>query len=377
MPPCRRIDSGKADSYLENRRGDSLQVGDDIARNVPRPPLAGRDAAWRGSLEPMANDLDTAIDKFVELHGFSGKEPLCIALAATDHARQRGLPLEADDLLTAIGGRTQGLGKSAIQSVLKRHGIEQVLARESLDTGPDNSQRVRAYIGFLNDLDRPVDLDAVEAHWIARVRAFLAGKPLVVRMDASRGLRHMVRNLLEQAERRQRQSPGTNLVGKVMQHLVGAKLECVLGSGASGYRRVSDADPRAVSGSSSGSRPSAGARIGRPGGLRVGDVAIHVTPTPGEAVIARCRQDLDGDLRPILVTVRDRVPVAEAVAGDAGIGDRVDIFEIEQFIALNLHKIGRFGAERSQLAVQQMVEAYNSMIGQLETDPSLCIEFQQ
>lgn len=334
----------------------------------------------------MDADLDSLLDEFVKSHKFSGKGPLSVALFVTDRAREKGLPLDADDLLTAGGGQVQGLSKGAVQSILKRHGIEQVLAQEGGRTSRGSLQRMRVYVEFLNGLDRPANLDAIEAHWIARVRAFFAGKPFVVRMDASRGLRHMVRDLLEQAEERQRQSSGTNFVGTVMQHLVGAKLECVLSGDAVEHSRFSTAGSQAVSRASPESGPStvehfsasaADAQAGRPGDFHVGDVAIHVTAAPGEAVVDRCRQNLDRGLRPVLVTVPDRVPVAEAFSRDAGIEDRIDIFEIEQFIALNLYEIGVFEAKRRELAVRQLVNAYNSVIERAETDPSLRIEFQQ
>ena len=59
-----------------------------------------------------------------------GKGPLCVALIVTRYAQERGLPLDPEKLVTKSGGQVRGLGKAAVQSVLRRHGIERVLAAE-------------------------------------------------------------------------------------------------------------------------------------------------------------------------------------------------------------------------------------------------------
>ena len=38
-----------------------------------------------------------------------------------------------------------------------------------------------------------------------------------------------------------------------------------------------------------------------------------------------------------------------------GLGDRIDIFEIEQFVALNLYELGKFAAAGRQTAVKDVV----------------------
>ena len=55
-------------------------------------------------------------------------------------------------------------------------------------------------------------------------------------------------------------------------------------------------------------------------------------------------------------------------------GDRIDIFEIEQFVALNLYEIGQFRAEGRRESVEDLVRRYNRVVEVVETDPSLLIE---
>jgi len=55
------------------------------------------------------------------------------------------------------------------------------------------------------------------------------------------------------------------------------------------------------------------AQSGRNGDFFIGDVAIHVTTAPGEAVIGRCRDNIDNGHRPIIVTTARGLTVAEGL----------------------------------------------------------------
>lgn len=306
-------------------------------------------------------DLMVALREFDKSRKFSRKGPLCVALVVTQHAR-KGLPLNPDALLTEAGGQVIGLGKGAVQAILKRHGITRVLAAEGGRTSRGSIGNMRDYANFLNGLAAAgkLDLDAVEAFWIERVHAFFSAKPFRIRLDASRSLRTLVRDVIAQAEERQRDAPGMQYVGAALQHLVGAKLDCALGVGSFEHNSFSTSD----------------AQTGRNGDFFIGDVAIHVTASPGEAVIGRCRDNIDNGHRPIIVTTARGLSVAEGLAENAGLGERIDIFEIEQFVALNLYELGRFAAEGRRVAVGDLVRRYNEIVEEVETDPSLKIEFR-
>lgn len=300
------------------------------------------------------------LGEFTSATGFRGKGALSVAIVVTQRAKDMGLPLDPDKLLTDGGGQVLGLGKGSVQTVLKRHGIARVLAAEGGRTSRGSLGNMKEYVAFLNNLAKrgKVDLDSVEKFWIELVNEFFAGKPFKIRLDASRSLRTVVRDVIDQATDRQKTMPGVYYAGAVMQHLVGAKLDCALGKGKFEHNSFSTADA-----------PGA-----RSGDFFIGDVAIHVTTSPGEAVIDRCKENLDQGHRPILVTLRSGLNVAEGLAGNVGLADRIDIFEIEQFVALNLYEIGKFGAEGRKIAVTELVKRYNEIIEDVETDPSLKIE---
>ena len=307
-------------------------------------------------------NLIAALREFNNDRRFSQKGPLCVALVITQYARD-GLPLDPDALLTEEGGQVLGLSRSAVQAVLKRHGIERTLAAEGGRTSRGSIGKMREYVAFLNSLVTnavEVDIDVVEAFWIDRVHEFFSAKPFRIRLDASRSLRMLVRDMRAQAEERQRNTPGMQYVGAVLQHLVGAKLDCALGEGKFTHNSFSTSD----------------AQTGRNGDFFIEDVAIHVTTAPGEAVIARCRDNIDDGHRPVIVTTARGMTVAEGLADNSGLGERIDIFEVEQFIALNIYELGNFAAEGRRVAVSEVVTRYNEIIDAVETDPSLKIEIR-
>jgi hypothetical protein len=221
---------------------------------------------------------------------------------------------------------------------------------------------MQRYVELLNDLHATglADLDAIETFWIEGVHEFFAAKPFKIQLDASRSLRGVVRDVIAQAVERQKASQGTHYAGAVMQHLVGAKLECALGAGHFEHNSFSTSDDQS----------------GRAGDFLIGDVAIHVTTSPGEAIIERCRENLNDGLRPILVTLQRGLPAVEVLAENKNLGERIDMFEVEQFLALNLYELGKFAADGRKVAVQDLVERYNQIIDEWETDPSLRIEFR-
>ena len=308
------------------------------------------------------SDLRAHLEQFYLDFKFKGKGPLCVALVVTQQASKMGLPLDPTKLVTEQKGQVLGLGKGAVQSILKRHSIVRVLAEEGGRTSRGSMKKMQDYVSFLNDLGllEEQHLQKIEAFWIEKVHAFFAGTPFKIKMDTSRSLRSVVRDLINQAVLRQKKSPGMQYAGAVMQHLVGAKLDCALGQGHLEHNSSSTSD----------------AQTGRKGDFFLGDTAIHVTTSPGEGVIARCEDNLDNGHRPIIVTLEKGVMVADGLAQNRNLSDRMDIFEIEQFIALNIYELGRFGAKGRRTAITDIIKRYNEIIDKFETDPSLTIELK-
>jgi len=112
---------------------------------------------------------------------------------------------------------------------------------------------------------------------------------------------------------------------------------------------------------------------GRKGDFLIGDTIIHVTTAPTEALIRKCCSNLTENLRPLVITTVSGVGGAIALAKNADIAERIDIIEIEQFVATNVYEWSAFQQTKRALTVQQLIDEYNRIIDDCETDPSLKI----
>jgi hypothetical protein len=303
------------------------------------------------------------LQSFVLDAKFYGKGPLCVALVVTDHARKNGLPLSSESLITEGEGQVLGLGRSKVQTILARYGITKTLASEGGRTSRGSIANMRSYVTFLNNIQlaKSVDIDAVEKFWIEKVKLHFSAKPFSIKVDPSLSIRAVVRSIISQAQLRQKDSSGSMIVGTVMQHLVGAKIElAMLGHDIKVEHHGSNQNDVK----------------GRGGDFDLGDVSIHVTTAPGELLIAKCVDNLSRGLKPIIVTSGKGVAVAEALSENAGIGDRVDVLDFEQFFATNVHELGRFESTHRRKAVQDILERYNAVVSEYENDDSLKVDLK-
>jgi hypothetical protein len=301
--------------------------------------------------------LEIQLADFAKRSKFKGKGALCVALVITQRART-GLPLDSAQLMTPRDGQVAGLGKTQVQAILAKHGIDRVLAEEGGRTSRGSVGNMQTYVKFLNSLTKPVDLDKIECFWIGLVREFFAGKPFKLRIDASLSVRAAVSDLLRQARVRQAEIPGSRYEGAMLQHLIGAKLELVLPPGSVTHHSASEADQAE----------------GRAGDFLVGDVAIHATTHPGEALMRKCAANIEAGLRPLIVTVPVQTAVADGLADAAGIIARLDVLDVEQFLAANLHERALFQTKNRTARTAELLAHYNRLIDAHETDPSLRIE---
>ena len=300
------------------------------------------------------------LKRFFDENHMGSKGALCVGLTVTREAIEHGLPLEFDSLLTENRGQVRILGKAPVQKILGDYGIVRVLAEEGGRTNRGNMGLAEKYLELLNGLKSGKDeLVEIEGWWIDRVRDFFAGKPLVMKFDPSKSIRSIVRDLIDVAEKRQTQNRGGQVVGAVLQHLVGAKLSLVI--------------PKAEMPQTHGAYV-ADAVSDRGGDFSYGDAVIHVTSAPGEAVIRKCAKNIDDGYHPIIITTCKRVTVAEGLAESAGIANRLEVWDIEQFLSMNLNEHGLFCQAGRKDMASRLINAYNAIIDTCETDPSLKIE---
>lgn len=307
--------------------------------------------------------LTEALIQFTQQENFKSKGPLCVALVITRYAIEHSLPLNSEVLITEGKGQVLGLGKSKVQSILSEYGIERVLAQEGGRTSRGSISNMQNYVKLLNELFSSglLTTDAlrdVEIYWIAQVKQYFSGKPFNINLDASISLKSIIKDLIGQALKRQQDNPYLQYVGAMLQHLTGAKLECALPEVKLSHHSFSTSDEQSL----------------RPGDFYINDVAIHVTTSPSEALMHKCLANINQNIKPVIVTLTSKVPVAEGLADNLGFKERLDVFDIEQFLALNIHELGAFSRSGHRQAISDIIERYNAIIDNFETDPSLKIK---
>lgn len=309
----------------------------------------------------MTTPQRQALNAFDEQHIGLSKGSLSLVLILTRNAKLKSFPMDKAEFVTAKGGQVVGLGGAAVRKILAEHGVERILSTEGGRTSRGNMERMGAYIDVLNDLFAAgaLDLEDAERYWVERTQAYFDALPFTFKLDPNRSLRACIRDLLSQAIARQREVRGTMYAGAVMQHLVGAKLDYIT-KGAMVHHGFSVAD----------------APSNRSGDFLLGDVAIHVTTAPGEALVRKCQGNLSTGLRPLIITTEDGVGGAKALSKQAGVDDRLDVIEIEQFIATNIYEWSAFERDARPTTVQDIIERYNRIVADAESDPSLRIEFE-
>ncbi len=301
------------------------------------------------------------LEEFDNQHVGLSKGALSMVLTVNRRLIGMSLPVETKEFETAKQGQVKGLGRSAVMKILKEHGVTRILSEEGGRTSRGNMEKMRAYLDGINLLHNSgqLNLQLAEGFWIECTKRYFDSTPFSFRLDPSKSLRSCLKNLFGQAIERQRKAAGTMYVGAMMQHLIGAKLQILVGANIESHGfSVSDA------------------ATNRSGDFQIGDVAIHVTTTPGEALLRKCAANLAVGLRPLIITTEDGIGGARAFAKQSAIEDRVDVIEVEQFLAANLYEHSGFMRDIRPQTVRQLIEEYNKIIFEAESDPSLRIDFE-
>lgn len=287
------------------------------------------------------------------------KGGLCVALVITETAKKQGLPLKSESLRTPEDGQVAGLGKAAVQRILEAHGITKVLAEEGGRTSRGSLGLMKVYVGALNELHASgvLKLDEALTWWIEKVRVFFSSKGPRFNFDSGISLRANIQDLLKQAQEVQASAGGTNYVGAMLQHLVGAKLDLVLGVGKVQHHGSSVADQS----------------TDRQGDFHVESVAIHVTTNPNEALVRKCAMNLQAGLKPLIVTIGNGVSGAAFLLTNAHLVDRVDVLDAGQFLTANIYEHSLFKTTDCKVTLSKLLQRYNEIVRGCETDPTLIV----
>ena len=203
------------------------------------------------------------------------KGPLSVVIQFTRLVRDKSFPLDPNDFKTSQEGQVAGLGGGRLKKILKEHGITQLLSSEGGRTSRGSMGLMIKYVDFLNawNQETTVDFDVVEEFWAEQIREYFRNQPFVLTADTSKTIGANLDELFEQARKRQKQNPGTQYLGTVLQHLVAAKLCLILPEGSFEIHGASVAD----------------GPTDRSGDFVINNTVIHCTTMPGALLIEKCQ----------------------------------------------------------------------------------------
>lgn len=309
------------------------------------------------------SDLHKHLETLVSKQGkLLNKGGLCVALVVTRTAQELGLPIDPVSLRTEEGGQVKGLGKAAVQNILAEYGITKVLAEEGGRTSRGSLGLMESYVAVLNAVKQKqpkVDLAHAMDWWIEKVKLHFASEGPKFHFDHGKSIAANLADIFTQAADIQKNAGGASFVGAMLQHLVGAKLDIVLGKGIAVHHGSSVADGPTE----------------RQADFEVNGVAIHVTTTPSEALIRKVARNLQAGLKPVIVTLPEGALWAASLLKNTEWNDRVDVIDANQFLTANVYERSLFKAGECKATLTSILSRYNEIVSACETDPVLQIRF--
>jgi hypothetical protein len=155
----------------------------------------------------------------------------------------------------------------------------------------------------------------------------------------------------------------------MLQHLVGAKLDIVLGEGVAVHHGFSVAEGVAVHHGFSVADHS----TDRQADFEVHGVAIHVTTHPTEALIRKAANNIQAGLKPLIVTLAEGVVGAHFLIRETQWKDRIDVIDASQFLTANVYERSFFNAGECKTTVIKILTRYNEIVSMCENDPVLTV----
>ena len=306
--------------------------------------------------------LHNALHTFQVDNQIVRKGQLSAVLQITVIASEKEFPLDPKDFLTKGGGQVSKLSGANCTKILQKHGVTQRLASEAGRTSRGTINLMENYVSFLNALNSAgeIDFPEIEDYWVERIIDFFNNQPFVLASDVSRSVSTNLNDLFTQAVKRQKENPGTQYLGTMLQHLVAAKLQLILPEGSFEIHGASVAD----------------APTERGGDFVINNTIIHCTTAPGSPLIEKCKRNIQSGYHPVIITIFDRVETALNLAADSGLTGRVEVWDIQQFLSANVYEHSLFDEAKRNSTLSEIIARYNTIVLEAETDPSLRIEFE-
>jgi hypothetical protein len=317
----------------------------------------------------MHRDVIGLLHKFKDDNKILSSGRLSMILVLSRKAFTNALPLDFKKLKTGGGGQIAGASGEAVRKILKNYKIQKKLSSEGGRTSRGSIKYAQDYINLLNVLckkgllgktnaQKKKTLKEIESYWIQQVRLFFGGQRIKIPLDFSLSISEIVSIVLAEARERQKRMAGSMIEGAVLQHLIGAKLSIIFGDNIVIHHSASTAD----------------APTARASDFTIGKSAIHVTTAPTEALIRKCKQNIQAGMRPIIVCPKDKIFTAQGMAENASLHGRIEIYAAQEFISTNLNEKAKFEPIQLEQTTHSYVQKYNDIVSKHETDQSLQLE---
>lgn len=270
-----------------------------------------------------------------------------------------GLPITPTRLVSEGGSQVRGISGSQMRTILADHGETRKYTSEGGRTSRATLPKAKGLVDRWNAVNIPeVDYESLafqlEEFFVDKARKdYFDKKRLKVDINPSRPVATTVREVLQTASQR-----ADRPTGAVLQHLVGAKLELRFPATEIGRDKANTADQQ----------------TDREGDFQVGTTAFHVTVSPMEKLMERCKDNIISGIRPTLVVPEAKVSAARQLAEVAGISDQVSVTEAESFIGTNIEEIAKYDTDSIKEGLARLIRRYNERITEIEPDLSLRID---
>lgn len=270
-----------------------------------------------------------------------------------------GLPIPQERLLSENQSQVRGLSGTAIKKILAEHGEHRKYTSEGGRTSRGTIPKAQGLVARWNR----VNIDGVDVAALAdQLESFFVEKAKVDYFDKQRikvDLNHRkpvsltIGEILEAAAAREDRPTGA-----VLQHLIGAKLELRFPDLDVGRDKANTAD----------------LQTDRYGDFQLGTTAFHVTVSPMEKLMDRCRENLSEEVRPVIIVPASRVLAAKQLAEVAAIDHSVGIVEAESYIGTNIEELALYSSDQIREGLARLIRRYNERIADVESDLSLRVD---
>lgn len=272
-----------------------------------------------------------------------------VMLNATQLASRMEYPLQDIAFKTRNKGQVVGQRGKGPNDILASWRLPYRFGTESGGTNRASIGHVERYVTFLNEVESStagVHHLAAIVFWLRRAREFFKTSPIEISFNPNLTLRLFIKRTLEEVRKRERNVAGTKLTGLFMQHMVGAKLEILLGAGKVTHHPATQADQQ----------------YQRHGDFEIDDIILHVTSAPTERLIEKCCENIDSFRRPVIVTLSSKTSTAEGLAENAGRAHQIEIVEFESLMVNNLIERSLLNKKERRITVEELVDTYGRIV---------------